>query len=46
MSLESFNPHNPEYKEVKDLPQEEQKNFADADVVKGREQAKKWNPFL
>ncbi|MBI5798820.1 MAG: DUF4116 domain-containing protein [Candidatus Yonathbacteria bacterium] len=29
MSHEAFNPHNPEYKKVKDLPQEEQKNFAD-----------------
>lgn len=29
MSLESFNPSSPKYKDVKDLPQEEQENFAD-----------------
>ncbi|MDO8604711.1 MAG: hypothetical protein Q7K40_04960 [bacterium] len=27
----NFNPSNPEYKEVKDLPQEEQKNFVDVE---------------
>lgn len=32
MSPEKFNPSNPEYKEVKDLPQEHQENFVD---VKG-----------